>query len=103
MIKYIEKTAGMSKVEQLEINLLNNIMTDEAVRTIEEDDPEWYKEYSESKMLDFTEVLSVSKVKAIFYKVETENGNRYFVDSHEEWEGIYKFEEVSESHFDNID
>lgn len=102
-IKYLEKTEGMTKVEQLEIDLKNNLMTDAAVEAVKETEKEWYEEYSQTEMQDFKEVISVKEVKAIFYKVETDNGNKYYVDSHELWNGIWKFEEVSENHFNSID
>lgn len=101
-IKYLEKTEGMTKVEQLEIALKNNLMMDAAVEAVKETEKEWYEEYSQTEMLDFKEVRSVKEAKTIFYKVETDNGNRYYVDSHESWTGIWNFEEVSENHFDSI-
>lgn len=101
-IKYLQKTEGMPKIEQLEIELKNKLMTDAAVESDKENDPEWYEEYSKTQMQDFKEIKSIKKAKAIFYEVETDNGKRYYQDSHEEWQGIWEFCQVSESHFNNI-
>lgn len=101
-INYLEKTEGMTKVEQLEIDLKNKLMVDAAVEAEREIDPEWYEEYSKTEMQDFKEIEGIKKVKAIFYEVQTDNGNRYYLDSREVWNGIWNFKQVSEEHFNNI-
>ena len=93
---------NMTKEEQLEISLKNNVVLDRINELYKDEDLEAYHEHLENKQQSFEEIYNVKQVKAIFYEVETDAGTKYYVDSHETFTGIWNFEEVSKSHFDNI-
>lgn len=101
-LTYTEVTEEMTKVEQLEVSLNNNLVTDKLSEPNKVSDPEYYEWYVKNKKQSFNEVKSVSVEKTIFFKVETDKGNRYYVTDGQDWTGEWFFVEVSETHFNNV-
>lgn len=101
-LTYAEVTEEMTKVEQLEIDLNNKLVTDKLSEPNKVADPEYYEWYVENKKQSFNEVENVTVEKTIFFKVETDQGNRYYTTNGMKYDGTWFFEEVSEAHFNNI-
>ncbi len=101
-LKYTAVKKEMTKVEQLEVTLKNKLVTDKLSEPNKEIDPEYYEWYVKNKKQKFNEVYSVEEVKAIFLKVETDNGVKYYETNGMNFDDTWFFEEVSEEHFNNI-
>lgn len=101
--KFLEANKDMTMVEQLEIYLTNKLTTDKLHEPNKTIDPEYYDWYVANKKQSFEEFYNITIEKSIFFKVETNKGNRYFVTNGKDWTDIWAFKEVSEEHFNCID
>lgn len=102
-LTYTEVTKEMTKVEQLEVTLKNLLVTDKLSEGNKVTDPEYYEWYLENKKQSFNEVKNVSVAKTIFFKVETDQGVKYYVADEMKYDDTWFFVEVSAEHFNNID
>lgn len=97
-LTYTDVTSEMTKEEQLEAKLRNKLVTDKLNEPNKEIDPEYYEWYVENKKQTFNEVYSVEVIKTICFKVETDNGTKYYTTDEMNFDDTWFFVEINEEY-----